>query len=353
MSPRLTDWSLALAGGLAFATGVWSLFSGAPGQWAVFAFHGAAGLWLLALLYGKLRRVWPRIVRPRRWDRRTLYGLLALVVVTLAGGTGVYWVAGGDGALAGYNALNWHIVLGFGLTGAIALHMRSRAKRLRMRDVRGRRQAIQFGLLAMGAAALWPAQQALQAAVNLPGARRRFTGSREAESFQGNVFPTSSWVADAPRPIDAATWRLRVGGVVARPFALGYAEVDTAGDELTATLDCTGGFYSAQRWRGMRVGRLLERAGPLADVGWVRFVSVTGYRWSLPLAEARDALVATRVGDEALAHAHGAPLRLVAPGRRGFEWVKWIVAVEALTAPDLGQILAIHWSSLTPAGRGE
>jgi len=129
--------------------------------------------------------------------------------------------------------------------------------------------------------------------------------------------------------------------------------VDAAGDELTATLDCTGGFYSAQRWRGMRVGRLLERAGPLADVGWVRFVSVTGYRWSLPLAEARDALVATGVGDEALVHAHGAPLRLVAPGRRGFEWVKWIVAVEALTSPDLGQILAIHWSSLTPEGRGE
>jgi len=353
MSPRLTDWSLALAGGLAFATGIWSLFSGAPGQWTVFAFHGAAGLWLLALLYGKLRRVWPRIARPRRWDRRTLYGLLALAVVTLAGGTGVYWVAGGGGALAGYNALNWHIVLGFGLTGAIALHMWARAKRLRGRDVRGRRQAIQFGLLALGAAALWPAQQALQAAAHLPGARRRFTGSREAASFQGNVFPTSSWVADAPRPLDAGTWRLRVGGAVARPLALGYAEVDAAGDELTATLDCTGGFYSAQRWRGMRVGWLLERAGPLADVGWVRFVSVTGYRWSLPLAEARDALVATGVGDEALVHAHGAPLRLVAPGRRGFEWVKWIVAVEALTSPDLGQILAIHWSSLTPEGRGE
>jgi DMSO/TMAO reductase YedYZ molybdopterin-dependent catalytic subunit len=54
-----------------------------------------------------------------------------------------------------------------------------------------------------------------------------------------------------------------------------------------------------------------------------------------------------------LSHAHGAPLRLVAPGRRGFQWVKWIVAVEVLTVPDFGQAAAIHWSSLTAKGRGE
>ena len=70
-------------------------------------------------------------------------------------------------------------------------------------------------------------------------------------------------------------------------------------------------------------------------------------------AEARDALLATHVGDEPLNHDHGAPVRLVAPGRRGFQWVKWIVAVELLTAPDFGQAIAIHTSSFTPAGRGE
>ncbi len=43
----------------------------------------------------------------------------------------------------------------------------------------------------------------------------------------------------------------------------------------------------------------------------------------------------------------------MAPGRRGFQWVKWVVRVEALTEPDLGEIVAIHTSSLTPAGRGQ
>src|SRR5262249_47799233 len=160
--------------------------------------------------------------------------------------------------------------------------------------------------------------------------------------FAGNAFPTSSWVADAPRVIDQKSWRLELGGAVARPRTLTYADLATYTDEIEATLDCTGGFYSMQRWSGARIGALLEETLPLPDVSWVRFVAVTGYRWSLPLDEARSALLAARVGGEPLSHEHGAPARLVAPGRRGFQWVKWVVRIEALTGPDLGEILAIH-----------
>jgi hypothetical protein len=353
LSPRLTDWGLALAGAVAFSSGVVSLVSGHAEEWLVFALHGAAGLWLLALLWGKLRRVWPRLVRLRRWDLRTPLGLLATVAALLAAGSGVWWAAGGQLYIGGFNLLNWHILLGFALTGAIGLHMLARARPLRGRDLHGRRQLLRFGALALGAAALWPAQQGLQRALGLPGARRRFTGSREASSFAGNAFPATSWVADQPRPIDPEAWQLAVEGAVEAPLHLGYTELVALGDRLDATLDCTGGFYSTQEWHGARVGRLLERARPRADAGWVSFVSVTGYRWSLPIAEAHAALLATQVGDQALTHEHGAPARLVAPGRRGFEWVKWVVRVEVLTAPDFGQALSIFTSSFTPAGRGE
>jgi DMSO/TMAO reductase YedYZ molybdopterin-dependent catalytic subunit len=353
MSPRLTDWSLALAGGLAFATGVLSLFTGHPEQWLVFATHGAAGLWLALLLWGKLRRVLPRLIRPRLWDRRTTLGALAAAVVALALGSGVWWALGGSLYLAGFNLLNWHILLGFALAVLLGLHMWARARPLRLRDVRGRRQLLRFGLLLGGAVALWPAQQALEHAASLPGARRRFTGSREAESYAGNAFPATSWVADAPRPMQPDTWRLHLDGAVATPLTLAYAEVAAAGDELVATLDCTGGFYSTQRWRGVRVGRLLDRAAPRPEAAWVGFVSVTGYRWALPLAEAAETLLAMHVGGETLSHDHGGPARLVAPGRRGFQWVKWVVRVEVRTAPDPGELIAIHTSSFTPAGRGE
>jgi len=352
MSPRLTDWSLALAALLALLTGLISLVSGHLGDWFIFALHGAAGLWLLLLLWGKLRRVWPRLIHLRRWDRRTVFGLLALLVVLLALGAGIGWVAGGQLYFAWFNLLNWHITLGFVIAAAILLHMFARAKRLRTRDIVGRRRALHFGALLFGGAALWPAQQFAQRVLHLPGAQRRFTGSYESGSFAGNAFPTSSWVADAPRPLAAQSWRLSTGGAVSKPRDFSYDELAAANDQLEATLDCTGGFYSTQRWRGISIGRLLDQIAPRSDASYVSFISVTSYRWSLPLAEARSALLATHAGDEPLAHEHGFPLRLVAPGRRGFEWVKWITRIEVLTAPDPGQAVSIFTSSFTGAGRG-
>lgn len=376
--PRLTDWSLALAVGLAFVTGIASLVSGRPGDWLIFALHGAFGLWILLLLWGKLRRTLPRLWRPRLWDRRTVIGALTTLIVLLACGSGVWWVLGAADIGFIFNLLGWHIVLGVGLTLLVVAHLLARLRPLRARDALGRRQALRFGALLAGGLALWPAQQLANRALALRGATRRFTGSYEANSYQGNVFPFTSWVADQPRPIAAAGWRLTVGGAVAHPFTLTYDDllafaahtsaVETSNaaagpaptpdqlaqfDHLRAILDCTGGFYSAQHWYGAQVGRLLAQAAPHADVTYIRFTSVTGYRWSLPLAEARAALLATHIGGEALSDTHGFPVRLVAPGRRGFEWVKWVTSVEALTGPDVGEVVAINTSWLTPAGQGK
>ncbi len=353
MTPRLTDWTLALAAALALVTGLLSLFSGRPQDGLIFLLHGMVGLWLLLLLWGKLRRVWPRLVQPRRWNRRTIYGTLALLFVAVTLGSGIWWVGGGALVVAGWNLLNWHIALGLTLTIVIVTHMLARAKRLRKRDVTGRRQMLHFGALLLGSAALWPAQQLAQRALRLTGATRRFTGSYEAGSYAGNVFPASSWVADQPRSLDQATWRLTLDGAVKTPRSFSYDELAALGDMLEATLDCTGGFYSTQRWRGARVGRLLDQAGPLPEATSVRFISVTSYRWSLPLEEARAALLATAIDDEPLSYDHGFPLRLVAPGHRGMEWVKWLVRVEVITAPDPGQLLSIFTSSFTPAGQGK
>jgi DMSO/TMAO reductase YedYZ molybdopterin-dependent catalytic subunit len=81
-------------------------------------------------------------------------------------------------------------------------------------------------------------------------------------------------------------------------------------------------------------------------------VSHTGFRWSFSLADAQALLLATRVGDAALSHGHGAPCRLVAPGRRGFQWVKWVTRIEVHEDPDPGAIASTVWSSFTAEGRG-
>lgn len=352
MSPRLTDWSLALATVVAFATGLISLISGHLEEWFIFTLHGMAGFWLLLLMWGKLRRVWPRLIAWQRWDRRTIYGVAALLFAFSVIGSGIWWVAGTTWFFAGFNVLNWHIVLGFVLTATVLVHMLARAKWLRKRDIVGRRRALHFSTLVLGSAILWPGQQLAERLLQWPGARRRFTGSYESGSYAGNAFPASSWVADQPRPLDIHTWHLSLGGAVATPRTFSYDELVAVGDTLEATLDCTGGFYSTQHWQGIRIGRLLDAATPHSNARYVSFISVTSYRWSLPIEEARVALLATHTGSEPLSYDHGFPLRLIAPGRRGFEWVKWITHVEVLTEPDPGQVMSIFSSSFTEAGRG-
>jgi DMSO/TMAO reductase YedYZ molybdopterin-dependent catalytic subunit len=200
--------------------------------------------------------------------------------------------------------------------------------------------------IGLAGVAAWRVQRTASRALGLGGQRRRFTGS-----YDDGDLPVTSWVADAPRPLDVASYRLAVTGEVRRPLHLALADLD-AGDELLATLDCTGGFAATRRWRGIRLDRLLARAGPTAAASHVRLHSVTGYRASFALDEASGLLLATTLEDEPLEHGHGAPLRLVAPRRRGFQWVKWVTHAEVTDGPDPGAILSTVWSSLTPEGRG-
>jgi len=212
--------------------------------------------------------------------------------------------------------------------------------------VEGRREAIRFTALAGFGALTWRLEEAASSLLGLAGADRRFTGSTDAAG-DGNDFPVTSWVADDPDPIDVDDWTLAVGGEVETEHRFDYADLTGGGVDSTdkrALIDCTSGWYAERDWRGVRVGDLLAVTGATEEARWVRFHSVTGYRWSLPLEEAEDALLATHVDGEELSHGHGAPLRLVAPGRRGFQWVKWVERIDVTRSQDLGQWVAIFVS---------
>ncbi len=350
MTPRGTDWGLALLVALGLVSGLATWFAGSPGGAWVFAAHALAGTALALLLLFKLRRVLPRIGARARRDPRTLRGLLALGLVLAVLVSGFVWSTAGSVGVGGYSVLVWHGWLGAILAVVVLSHARLRAKRPRGRDLTDRRQFLTAAALGAGAVVVWQLQRPAQRALGLPGGRRRFTGSYEAGSFTGNSFPVTSWVADDPQPLTRG-YRLAVVGRVRRPLAISAAELDR-GDALTATLDCTGGFFSTQQWRGVTLGSLLDEAGVEPGARHVRVISHTGYRWSFSLGDARALLLATHVGGEPLSHGHGAPCRLVAPGRRGFQWVKWVERVELHEDPDPGAIGSTVWSSLTAAGRG-
>lgn len=346
MRPRLVDWTLFVLATFVAASGfgAWLLLDeqAAP----IIAIHAAAGLAILVPLAWKFRRVQPRVTRTGAWDWKTPLSILTAIAAIGSLATGMFWTH--MQAPTGYpNGMHLHIVFGIALMALIALHIILRFKLPSRRDLR-RRDALRWlGMLSFGALLL-PAQHAANEALGLPGAQRRFTGSRGAGDDTGPAMPITNWMFDRPAPVDVTTWRLVVRGAVDRPLTLQLSDLAQSNQTtLRATLDCTGGWHSTQDWRGVRVGDLLDRAGVQPDARYVSFVSVTGYRWSLPVAEAREALLATHYEGVPLEHWHGAPLRLVAPGRRGFMWVKWVREVVVLTEPDPGQWVAIFTSGLS------
>lgn len=336
---RLVDWSILAVVVVLTTTGLTSLVTGVPAGAPIFVVHSVGGLALVPLLFFKLRRVRPRLTRRAAWDGGTPVSILLGILALGALATGIYWVVAGLVWVGPFTLLTAHMALGLLVVPVLLWHLRHRFRLPRRRDVEGRRTALQTGALLVSGAVVWRVQEALA------GARSRFTGSKEAGG-DGNDFPVTSWVADDPDPVDVDEWQLRVAGEVERPRAFDYDQLDGAPAARAAVLDCTSGWYAERQWQGVRVAELLDAAEPAGDAGWVRFRSVTGYRWSLPLEEARDCLLATHVDGDRLTHGHGAPLRLVAPGRRGFQWVKWVTDVEVTDSEDLSQWVAIFVSGL-------
>lgn len=334
--PRLVDWSIFALVAFELASGLYSFTVGRPSGAVVFWLHNVAGVTLVGLLLFKFRRVAGRVRRPDRWDRATPLSIATAVVAVATLATGIAWVLGADPDLPLWTLLNVHIGLGFLLVALVLGHLWTRYRPPARADLQERRVVLQYAALLAGGLLAQRLVEAAASALAAGGASRRFTGSKLVDEDGTAAFPVTSWVADDPAPIDRDSWSLSVEGTVAEPLELAYDAV--AGDaSRSALLDCTSGWYTVQTWQGIRVGDLLDRAGTGSDAEYVRFVSVTGYRWSLPIKEAREALLATHVAGEPLSHGHGAPARLVAPGRRGFQWVKWVERVEVRRRGDPAQ----------------
>ena len=327
---RRTNLALLALLAVAFATG-WLAFAyaTAPSRWSLVV-HDAGGVAIVALLPWKsivVRRSLPR-ARPGRWASVVL---AVLVLASLAGGflhsTGLlrWW--------GPYTAMELHVGAAIAAVPFAIWHALARPVWPRRVDL-ARRNMLRAGTLLLSAGAGYAASELAVRATGLPGAGRRFTGSYELGSFDPDLMPVSSWLFDAIPRVDADQWRLRVvtpAGI--REWT--YAELLRFDDRRRAVLDCTGGFWSEQDWSGVLLSRLVPDTG---DAVSVRVVSHTGYDRRFGVHELSGLLLATRLGDSPLSPDHGAPVRLVAPDRRGFWWVKWVRTIELDGLPAWWQV---------------
>lgn len=197
--------------------------------------------------------------------------MAALAAVLLALGSGVVWTAF-QGPLGYPNGLNWHVVFGLALAVFVVLHIATRFKPLRRTDLAGR-HALLGGLAALGTGGtLWAGQDAAAQALALPGARRRFTGSRLVGAEPGLTFPVTMWMADNPAPYAAAAWRLDITGEVAQPLRLSAADL-AAAPHSRWPRPWTARAAGTRACRGIPVAWLLAQAGPAAHAATVSFVA--------------------------------------------------------------------------------
>jgi sulfite oxidase len=152
-------------------------------------------------------------------------------------------------------------------------------------------------------------------------------------------------------------WRLKVEGEVGTPLTLSLEDIrKMPAVELIAVTECAGngrGFYEPSvpglqwksgsvangRWRGVRLGDVLKRAGIKASAVDVLFDgadqpigTMQDFRRSIPVKKALDpnTLLAFEMNGEALPVKHGFPLRVISAGWASDSWVKWLTSIQVL-----------------------
>ena len=169
-------------------------------------------------------------------------------------------------------------------------------------------------------------------------------------------------LSNIPR-IDAATWRLDVGGEAAEHgFELTLDELkrDFEPVELVAVCQCAGnrrgfsdphvpgvewgsGAMGNARWRGARLKDVLARAGLKKDTVEIAFnggdraplEATPAFVKSIPAWKALDenTLIAYEMNGAPLPHWNGFPARIVVPGWTATYWMKQVMRIRALPQP--------------------
>ena len=173
-------------------------------------------------------------------------------------------------------------------------------------------------------------------------------------------------LAGIPEEIDAAQWKLKVGGEgVGKPLELSVSELRSSFDavEIAAVCQCSGnrrGFSDPHvagvqwglsavgnaLWKGVRLKDVLNRANVLTETIEIVVNGADGpvldgtpdFIKSIPVDKALDdnTLIAYEMNGAPIPHYNGFPIRLIVPGWTAAYWMKHLDTIEAWTKPFPG-----------------
>ena len=132
--------------------------------------------------------------------------------------------------------------------------------------------------------------------------------------------------------INVSSYRLVVTGLVQNQTTYTYDDIvnNHTSYEKVVKLHCVEGWEVTALWQGVRVKDLLEEAGYDQSAQVVIFYAQDGYTTSLPLSYIVDnnVMIAYKVNNVTLPAREGFPFQLVAEGKYGYKWIKWITRIE-------------------------
>ena len=136
---------------------------------------------------------------------------------------------------------------------------------------------------------------------------------------------------DKVKPVDGATWRLELGGLIAdrTPWTVGQIAA-LPETEMVIRHVCVEGWDYIGQWSGVRLSTFLQRVGADTRAKYVAFRTADDYPSSIDMATALhpQTLLATKYAGETLADPFGFPLRLRMATKLGYKNPKWITAIE-------------------------
>jgi DMSO/TMAO reductase YedYZ molybdopterin-dependent catalytic subunit len=139
-------------------------------------------------------------------------------------------------------------------------------------------------------------------------------------------------------------WRLEVGGLVERPGKFSLAELRALPSRTQITRhDCVEGWSCIGKWKGAKLGALLDKVGVRPEARYVVFfcadamdMSGDKYYESIDLAGAYhpQTILAYEMNDKTLPVPYGAPLRLRNERQLGYKMPKYIMRIELVQSFD-------------------